>query len=170
MKAGGKTEIIDEWEIVDIDRDEHNLLLEHRDRRWKEVKLAQKQARLLEKKAIDEVEKMERDKKGGRVMTALEEAWLRCDFLLSHIMEQKAYEFMEWQRLNDPECYKYLYKQIMSPHMMHYAQMYVDFFARGGIPARQVEHADIVRMYRKYKNIKTKFKIIHKGEKERDLS
>ena len=168
MKAGGKTEIVDEYDLADIDKDEQRAGLERRDKRWKEIKFAQKQERLLEKKAIDEVEKMERDIK-GRTMTAIQEAWLRCDFLLSNIMEQKAYEFMEWQRLNDPECYKYLYKQSMSPYMMHYAQMYVDYFARGGEAPILISHGDIVKKYRKYKGIKTKFKIVHKGEEEHDL-
>ena len=168
MKAGGKTEVIDEWELVDIDRDEQRAGLERRDRRWKEIKFAEKQKRLLEKKAIDEVEKMKRDVK-GHAMTVIQEAWLRCDFLLSHIMEQKAYEFMEWQRLNDPECYKYLYKQFMSPHMMHFAQMYVDYFAKGGYPARMITHGDIIKKYRKYKGIKSKIRIVHKGEEKKEL-
>ena len=168
MKAGGKTEIYDEWEHIDIDRDEQRAGLLRREKRWKEIELVQKQAAALEKKAIDEVEKMKRDMK-GRAMTAIEEAWLRCDFILSHIMEKKAYEFMEWQRLNDPQCYKFLYKKFMSPHMMHYAQMYVDYFARDGKPFRMVTHGDIIKMYRKYKGIKTKIKFKRKGEKEYDL-
>ena len=150
MKAGGKTEIYDEWEHIDIDRNEQKVGLLRRERRWKEIELVQKQAAALEKKAIDEIVKMKRDIK-GRAMTAIEEAWLRCDFILSHIMEKKAYEFMEWQRLNDPECYKFLYKKFMSPHMMHYAQMYVDFFARGGKTPIFITHGEIIKMYRKIK-------------------
>ena len=167
-KTNPKIDVYDEWEHIDIDRDEQKAGLLRREKRWKEIDLAQKQAAALEKKAINEIEKMKRDVK-GRAMTAIEEAWLRCDFILSHIMKKKAYEFMEWQRLNDPECYKFLYKKFMSPHMMHYAQMYVDYFARDGEPYRMITHGEIVKMYRKYKGIRSKFKIKHKGEEEKEL-
>ena len=105
----------------------------------------------------------------GRGMTPLEEAWLRCDFLLSHIMAKKAYEFMEWQRLNDPACYKHLYKNFMSKNMMHNAQAYVDYFAKGGKPWKLITFGGIIQAYKKYKGIKSKIRIVHKGEDEKEL-
>ena len=163
-----KIEVLDEWEIVDIDRDEQMAGLARREKRWKEIALAKREAEKLEKKAIDNVEKMKRGTK-GRPMTALEEAWLRCDFLLSHIMEEKAYMFMEWQLENDPECYKFLYKKFISPNMMHNAQAYVDYFAKGGEPYKMITHGDIIKMYKKYKNIKSKITFKRKGEVKREL-
>ena len=127
--------------------------------------MAQKQDKLLEKKAIDNAEKMKRK----AAMTPLQEAWLRCDYILFNIMEQKAYEFMEWQRLNDPKCYKWLYKQFMSKAMMQNAQIYIDYFANGNKAPYKVGYGHIIKAYRKYKGIKTKIKIIHKGEEDHAL-
>ena len=167
-KVRGKKNVYDEWEHGDRDRDEVEAGMKRRERRWKEIELEQKQAQKLEKKAIKNVEKMERGTK-GRPPTPLEEAWLRCDYLLSNLMEPKAYIFMEQARLKEPKLYKYLYKMFMSQNMMHYAQYYVDYFARGGKPYRVITHGDIIKAYRKYKGIKSSIKIKHKGEKEKEL-
>ena len=167
-KKNPKIDVMDEYEWADIDRDEQEAGLKRRERRWKEVELAQKQARELEKKAIDNAEKIKR-KPMALVVSPLEEAWLRCDYLLFNIMETKAYEFMEWQRLNDPDVYKYLYRKFMSKYMMANAEMYVDYFAKGGKAPKLITLGDIVKRYRKYKGIKTKFKIVHKGEEDREL-
>ena len=48
-------------------------------------------------------------------------------------------------------------------------QAYVDYFAKGGKAYRLVSFGEIVRAYRKYKGIRTKFKIVHKGEEEKKL-
>lgn len=167
-KVRGNKNVYDEWEHSDIDRDEQEAGLKRRERRWKEIELQQKEARKLEKKAIDEVEKMQRGTK-GRALTPIEEAWLRCDYILSHLMDKKAYVFMEHARLKDPECYKYLYRLFMSPHMMHYAQRYVDFFAKGGVSPTQITFGNVIKQYRKYKGIRSKIKIKRKGEKEHEI-
>ena len=164
-KKNPKIDVMDEYEWADIDRDEQEAGLKRREQRWKEIELAQKQDKLLEKKAIDNAEKMKR----RAVMTPLQEAWLRCDYILFNIMEPKAYEFMEWQRLNDPTTYKYLYKIFMSKYMMMNAHYYADYFAKGGKAPKLVTIGDVVQKYKKYKGIKTKIKILHKGEDEREL-
>ena len=167
-KVRGKKEVYDEWEHGDIDRDEQERGMKRRERRWKEIELEQKKQRLLERKAIKNVEKMDRGT-NGRPPTPLEEAWLRCDFLLSHLMDTKAYAFVEEARIKEPELYKYLYKQFMSPYMMHYAQMYVDFFAKGGKAPKKITYGAVIKAYRKYKGIKSTIKIQHKGEDEKEL-
>lgn len=166
---GGKFEVYDEWEHSDIDRDEQKAGLARRDKRWKEIALAQKNAAKLEQKALSEADKMDSNRSLLRDITPLEEAWLRCDYLLSCIMEQKAYEFMEWQRLNDVDAYKKLYRVFMSKAMMSFAQQYVDYFAQGGKPPRYVTYPEIIKAYKKIKGIRTKFKVVHKGEEEREL-
>ena len=168
-KKNPKIDVYDEWEHGDMDRDEAELRMKGREKRWKEIEAAQKAARKLEKKAIDEVEKMKRDTK-GRPMTPIEEAWLRCDFILSHIMDVKAYAFMENIRIKDPKCYKWLYKRFMSKNMMVNAQMYVDFFAKGGVaPYAKVSYGAMIKAYKKYKGIRSTIKVVHKGEEEREL-
>lgn len=167
-KTNPKIDVMDEWEWADIDRDEQKAGLERREKRWREIEMAQKQAIELEKKAIDQADNLKR-KPMALYTTPLEEAWLRCDYILYNIMEQKAYEFMEWQRLNDVNCYKWLYRQFMSKAMMQNAHLYVDYFAKGGKPPYKVTHAIIIKAYRKYKGMKSKIKVVHKGEKEREL-
>jgi len=167
-KLNPKVDVVDEWEEGNIDRDEQKAGLERRERRWKEIQLAQKEEAKLNKKAMDNADKMER----GNILrdpTPLELAWLRCDFILSHLMEQKAYEFMEYQRINDAEVYKQLYRKFMSRHMMLFAQAYMDFFAKGGKAPRIITFGEVVQAYKKIKGIKTKFKVIHKGEDEKEL-
>ena len=167
-KKNPKIDIMDEYEWADIDRDEQEAGLKRRERRWKEIELVQKQERQLQKKAINNAEKMERGVKGVQ-LTPLQEAWLRCDYLLFNIMELKAYEFMEWQRLNDPGVYRHLYRKFMSKYMMANAQIYADYFAKGGKAPKLISLGDVVQKYKKYKGIKTKIKIVHKGEEEHEL-
>jgi len=163
--AKKRVEVYDEWEHSDIDRDEQEAGMKRRAKRWKEIELDQKRATELEKRAIDEVEKIKR-KTLSAMTKPIEQAWLRCDYILSNIMEQKAYEFMEWQRLNDPKCYKWLYRQFMSKAMMVHAQTYVDYFANGNEPPYKVKYGTVIKAYKKYKGIKSKIKIVHKGEEE----
>lgn len=167
-KVRGNKNIYDEWEHGDIDRDDQKAGLKRRDRRWKQIELERKRQKALEKQAIDNIEKMDRGSK-GRPLTELETAWLRCDFLLSNIMERKAYKFMEWQRVNDPDAYRRLYRKIMSRNMMEFAQEYVDYFAKGYKAPVTVSFPEIVRLYKKIKGIKTRIKLIHKGEDEYEL-
>ena len=169
-KGRNKDDVLDEWEHSDIDRDEQAAGLKRRDKRWKEIALAQKNAAKLEQEALDKADKIGKGKRSiFRDITPLEEAWVRCDFLLSNIMVRQAYEFMEWQRLNDVDAYKRLYKIFMSKAMMQNAQLYVDYFAMGGKPPRYISYPEIVKAYKKIKGIRGKIKIVHKGEDEREL-
>jgi len=166
-KVRHKKDVLDEWEVADIDRDEQKAGLIRREKRWKMMELAQKYQQELEKKAIDEAEHMNRPR--NQLLTPLQEAWLRCDYLLFNIMEKNAYAFMEYQRKNDPEIYKKLYRKFMSKNMMEHAQYYVDYFARGNKAPKLVMIGDVVKEYKKLKGIKSNIKIIHKGEDEREL-
>lgn len=167
-KVRGNKNVYDEWEHGDIDRNEQKAGLKRRDKRWKEIELEQIRQRKLEKKAVEMAGELDRGSK-GRPLTELEEAWLRCDFLLANIMEKKAYEFMEWQRINDPDTYMRLYRKFMSKNMMRYAQQYVDYFAQGYRAPRLATLAEVIKQYKKIKGIKTIFTIKHKGEDEHDL-
>lgn len=168
-KARGKKEVYDEWEHGDIDRDEQKAGLKRRAKRWKQIELERKKSQALEKKAVDNAEKMGRDQSILLDPTPLEMAWLRCDFILSHIMNELAYRFMEWQRLNDPKCYKHLYRKFMSKAMMMNAQLYVDYFAKGGRAPKLITYPIIIRAYKNYYGIKTKFVVKHKNEEEYEL-
>ena len=166
---GGKVEVYDEWEHSDIDRDEQKRGLARRERRWKEIELKQREDKKLEQEALSKANKIDSKRSLLRDPTPLEEAWLRCDFLLACIMEQKAYEFMEWQRLNDVNAYKRLYRVFMSKAMMEHAQLYVDYFAKGGKSPIRITYPDIIKAYKKIKGIRTKIKIVHKGEEDREF-
>ena len=168
-KGRNKDNVYDEWEHGDIDRDEQEAGLKRRDRRWKEIELKQKRDAQLEQEALAKADKIDSKRSLLRDPTPIEEAWLRCDFLLAQIMEQKAYEFMEWQRLNDVDAYKRLYRVFMSKAMMQNAQLYVDYFAKGGISPINITFPDVVKAYKKIKGIKTKFTVVHKGEDNREL-
>ena len=123
----------------------------------------------LEGEALAKANKIGGKRSLLRDPTPLEEAWLRCDFLLANMMMKEAYEFMEWQRLNDVDAYKRLYRVFMSKAMMSNAQMYVDYFAQGGSPPRLITYPEVVKAYKKIKGIRTKFKVVHKGEEEKEL-
>jgi len=167
-KIRGKKNVYDEWEHADIDRDEQKAGLERRARRWKEIELAKERQRHLEQVALDAAGNVRKDTK-AREPTELEYAWLRCDFILSHIMEPNAYYFMEQQRINDSDTYKRLYRKFVSPNMMLHMQDYVDYFAKGGKPPKAIPLGLVVQYYKKIKGIKTKFIIKHKGEEEEEI-
>ena len=160
-KKGG----IDEWEVADIDRNEQKLGMERRARRWKEIETQRKAEKKAEKKAIENAEKMGQ----SRQPNWLEEAWLRCDYVLNNIMEQKAYAFMEHQRTTDPAMYKTLYKVFMSPNMMEHIQQWVSFFASGQKAIGRIPLSEVYKHYKKLKGIKGTIKVVHKGEEEREL-
>ena len=166
-KVRGKKEVYDEWEHHDIDRDEQKAGLIRREKRWKMMEMARQYQQQLEKEAIDKAGHL--DQKRNELLTPLQEAWLRCDFLLSNIMEPEAYNFMEYQRIHDPETYKKLYRKFMSKNMMENASLYVDFFAKGGVAPKKAKIGDVVREYKKIKGIRTKFRVVHKGEEEKEL-
>lgn len=174
-KVRGKKDVIDEWEICDIDRDEQQAGLARRERRWKEIQQEIESRRKLEKKALDNAERIDpvtnRDveKVIKHQLTPIQEAWLRLDYILFNIMETKAYQFMEYQRLNDPECYKILFKKFISPNMMANVDYYIMYFASGKIAPKKATLADVIREYNRYYNIKPKFTIKHKGEEEKKL-
>ena len=167
-KARGKRDVLDEWEVADIDRDEQKAGLKRREKRWKEIELEIKRQKMLEKKAIANAERMEQPPR-HRQPTPLEEAWLRCDYVLWNIMSQAAYNMLEWIRLNDPDGYKYLYKTFMSKNMMDNITYFVDFFAQGNKINKKLPKSEVIKHYVKYKGYKPTIKIKHKGEEERNL-
>ena len=158
-------EVLDEWEIADIDRDEQKRGLERRKRRWKEIELEEKKIRNMKKKAIKKAEQIK------RMPNLLEIAWLKCDFILHNIMEKDAYKFMYDLTSTDPNTYKHLYKIFMSPYMMERADYFVEYFRRGGkAPDNElIPLSRVVKYYKQYKGIKDKITVIHKGEKSREL-
>lgn len=164
-KVRGKRDVYDEWEHSDIDRDEQKRGLERRARRWKEIEIENKRQAALNEKAIDEIEKKDRGTK-NRQPTELEKAWLRCDFLLAQIMVPKAYEFMEWQRINDPDTYKRLYRKFMSKNMMAYAEQYIDYFLSEKKAPKMVSFPEMIKQYKKIKGIKSKTTIVRKGQED----
>lgn len=166
-KHDPKKGIIDEWEISDIDRDEQEKGLKRRKKRWKEIEHQQRLEKKATKLAIKNAEKMKPS--GRRQPSMIEAAWLKCDYVLNNVMEKRAYDLMEFLRMKDPECYKALYKIFMSKNMMIRINFFVDFFAKGGEVPERVKLADVVKHYRKYKGIKSKIKVIRKGEDEYEL-
>ena len=168
-KGRNKDDVYDEWEHGDIDRDEQTAGLKRRAKRWKEIELAQKNDTKLEQDALAKADKIGGKRSLLRDPTPLEEAWLRCDFLLANMMIKQAYEFMEWQRLNDVDTYKRLYRVFMSKAMMQNAQLYVDYFAQGFTPPRLITYPEVIKAYKKIKGIRSKIKIVHKGEDEKEL-
>lgn len=163
-----KKGVIDEWEICDVDRDEVNAGQKRRARRWKEIKMQEQIARNLEKQAIKNAEKMKAPPV-NRPPTPLEEAWLRCDYILWNIMTQQAYSFMEYQRKNDPDVYKYLYKVFMPQRVMQWAEKYVDLLANGHQFQKKVPLPDVINYYRRFKGIKNTITVKRKGQKDREL-
>jgi len=84
-------------------------------------------------------------------------------------MEEDAYSFLEWQRMNDPECYKQLYRVFMSPYMMEHAQYFVNAIDSGMPIEQKIPLKEVVKHYKKFKGIKDKIIIKHKGEEEKEL-
>ncbi len=167
-KVRGNKNVFDEYDWADIDRNEQKAGLARREKRWKEIELQFKREKILEKKAITNAEKM-RQPPRGRQPSPLEEAWLRCDFVLYHIMTRSAYNILEFIRTNDPAGYKHLYKIFMSRNMMENITQYVDFFAQGGKVDMKIKKSDMIRHYVKYRGHIPVFKVKHKGEEEHDL-
>ncbi|KKM86444.1 hypothetical protein LCGC14_1278980 [marine sediment metagenome] len=167
-KVRGKKEVFDEWEHMDIDRNEQKAGLKRRARRWKEIQREVKLQKVLEKKAINNADKMKLPPK-TRQPTPLEEAWLRCDYVLFHMLTRSAYQTLEWIRINDVEGYKYIYKIVMSPNMMNNISYYVDYFAEGGTVDKLIPKNIIMGKYMKYRGYKPIIKVKRKGEEEYDV-
>lgn len=167
-KVRGKKDVFDEYEIADIDRNEQREGIKRRERRWKEIEHEIKRKKLLEKKAISIAEKMKEPPK-TRQPNPLEEAWLRCDYVLYNIITQAGYNLMEWIRVNDPEGYKYLYRVFMSKNMMDNITDFVDFFSQGNSIGKRIPKHEVMRHYVKYKGYKGKVRVKHKGEEEYEL-
>jgi len=168
-KPESETNIVDEWEFIDIDRDEQKRGLKRRDRRWKNMKLEEIRAKKAEKIAIKMAEKM-KPVDPFRQPNEIELAWLRCDYVLWNIMETKAYAFMEHLRTTKPKAYKHLYKIFMSRNMMEHIQYFVDYFASGGITEERIKLSSVIKHYRKFQGEKvTNITIKRKNEEEREL-
>lgn len=164
-KIRHKRDVLDEWEWADIDRDEQEAGLKRRAQRWKEIKREVERQKMLERKAVQDADKMPRTAPRDRQPTPLEEAWLRCDYVLFNMMTMSAYQMMEWCRTNDVEAYKHLYKIFMSRNMMENIQTYVDFFAQGGKTDRKIKKEDVIRHYLRYKGYKPKIMVERDGRR-----
>jgi hypothetical protein len=138
QKVRGKKDVLDEWEITDIDRNEQKAGLDRRARRWKEIELEQKEYEKLQKALEKRAKAMESKK--IRPPTKAEMGWLKCDYILHFIMEPKAYDFMYKFTKEDPECYKYLYKIFISPYMIASADMWIKYFSTGNKPDRIISY------------------------------
>jgi len=158
-------EVLDEWEITDIDRNEQKAGLKRRERRWKEIELEKKKIRAIEEKAKKKAEQI------TRMPNPVELAWLKCDYVLNNIMEKDAYEFMYKLTTTDPMAYKHLYRIFMSPYMMERIEYYVRYFRRGGkVPdGETIPLSKVVKYYKNFKGIKDKIIIKHKGRDDRKL-
>ena len=166
-KVRGKKNVLDERDWADIDRDEQKAGLKRRERRWKEIELEKKRRAQLEKKAIKNADKMV-DRDRNRPLHPLEEAWIRCDFVLYHLMNPDVYTAMEWLRFNDLPMYQAMYKRFMPKQMMRDINECVEWFAKGG-EVRRISMTVFRKAYLKYKGYKPTVKVKHKGEKEYDL-
>ena len=160
-----KKNVLNEWEFIDIDKDEHENLLKFRDRRWKEIKLEEKQARELQERLAKKAKAEEKI----REPTPADLMWLRADYVLSNTMEKKAYEFMYKLYLGDKNCYVYLFKIFVSKFRMDHIQWWVNFFASGNTVNKLIGYKDVIKHYREYKNIKTKITVKRKGEEDCEL-
>ena len=158
-------EVLDEWEIADIDRDEQKRGLKRRERRWKEIELEQKKIREMEKLAKKKAEAI------ARMPNSVELAWLKCDYILSNVMTKDAYEFMYNLISTDSEAYKHLYKVFMSPYMMERSDYYVQYFRKGGkvIDEEIIPLSMVVKYYKKFRGIENKIIIKRKGRKDYEL-
>lgn len=118
----------------------------------------------MEKKAIDNADKMDTPPK-TRQPTPLEEAWLRCDYVLWNMLDRRAYATMEWLRKNEVEAYKTLYRKLVSPAMMENIQLYVDWFASGG-KCVQISNKVVMKHYLDYKGYKRTISVQHGGTRK----
>lgn len=166
-KVRGKRDVLDEWEIEDIDRAEQKAGLKRREQRWKENELDELRFMKLQK-ALEKKKKALKGKK-PRQPTEAEVGWLKCDYILHFIMEPKAYDFMYKFTTEDPECYKYLYRIFMSHYMIASADLWIRYFAAGNKPEKTITYGDVIKHYREYKGEKSTIKIKRKGEEEREL-
>lgn len=164
-KKNPQVDVVDEWELFDIDRDEQKAGLKRRRNRWREVRKELALNKKAEKVAIKEAGKMGNSRNPNQI----ELAWLRCDYVLSNVMQLPAYNMMEYFRLNQTETYKKLYKIFMSKYMMQNIQYFVDYFSNGGSVKKKITLAMIYKEYKKLYGIKTKFTIKRKGEKDHEL-
>lgn len=158
-------EVLDEWEIADIDRDEQRRGLKRRERRWKEIELEEKRIRAMEKLAKKKAEAI------ARMPNPIELAWLKCDYILSNIMTKDAYDFLYNLISTDSEAYRHLYRIFMSPYMMERADYFVKYFHRGGKTPEEdlVQLSKVVKWYKKFRGIKNKITIKRKGREEYEL-
>jgi len=166
-KVRHKKDVLDEWEIADIDRDEQRLGLERRARRWREIEMELIRQKQLEKTAVKNAEKMNIPR--NRPPNELEEAWIRCDYVLYNMMEEDAYMVMEWLRLHDPDAYKFLYRKFVSKYMMENIMYYMDYFAAGNEAKYKIPKSHVMKFYKQYYNIKNKITIKRKGKEDREL-
>lgn len=169
-KKRGKKDVFDEWEHLDIDRNEQKVMHKNRERKTKMDELDAIRAKKAERIAVSMAEKFNTHEIMRRPPNVLEEAWLRCDYLLYNMMTRKAYSFMDGLRLKDAKCYKYLYRIFMSPYMMEHANYWVKYFANGGKVQKRIDYAIVFKHYARYYGITPTIKIMHKGEEEKDIS
>ena len=166
-KVRGKKEVIDEWETMDVDRDEQERGLKRRARRWRDIEKAQAEARKVEREALKTADKIRKDIRRPR--NVIEEAWLKYDYVLANIMERRAHEFLDKIRVGDVELYNKILNIFISPYTKEHVDIMVQYFANGLSVAKKIALVDIVKEYRKLKGIRTKITVKHKGEDGYDL-
>ncbi|MHA2203897.1 MAG: hypothetical protein ACW991_09425 [Candidatus Hodarchaeales archaeon] len=169
-KHSPQVDVIDEWEEMDVDRDEQKAGLKRREKRWKEIALEKGWKKKQIDKVIKNADKIEPDLRRG--LTPQEELWLQVDFVLSYVMEEKAYNFVNNVKARkDIKTYNKLLNIFFSDKMRANLAHWVAYFALN--PYRvdnAITLASVVKEYRKIKGIKTtNIKIIHKGEDEKEL-
>lgn len=163
-KVRGKKDVIDEYETMDVDRDEQKVILKSREKRWKEIKLQQQRERQAEKKALDNAEKMDPNLRSP--LTELELAWLRYDYVLANVMERNAHIFFDSIRKKDIKSWHVLLDIFMSKNMRKNIETWLSYFDHGGMVKSKIKLIEVIKEYRKLKGIKTKIKVMRKGEKE----
>ena len=168
-KNRGKKNVFDEWEHLDIDRNEQKEIHKGREQKTKMDELDVLRAKKLNKFVVKMAEKFDTKEIMRRPPNALEEAWLRCDYILFNIMTRKAYSFMDGLRTKDPDCYKYLYRIFMSPNMMEHANTWVNYFANNGKVDNIIPFSEVFKWYAKYYKIDPRIMVHHKGEETVDL-
>ena len=101
-KVRGKKNVVDEWETMDIDRDEQERGLKRRAKRWKEIETENLIKKAAEEVALKHADKM---KHVRQPRNAIEEAWLKYDYVLANIMEIHAHRFLDNIRKRDVKLY-----------------------------------------------------------------
>jgi hypothetical protein len=169
-KVRGKRDVVDEYDLADIDRNEQKAGIKRRERRWKEIELKQK----LKKAEIDNMLK-KADKINPNIrqgLTPQQELWLQVDYCLAYLMEEKAHRFLDDIRIQgDIKTYNKLLNIFFSDVMRANLQNWLNYFdATGCRVPDPITLASVVREYRKIKGIKkTNIKIVRKGEKDKEL-